>query len=192
MTRRSFLLAPAFLAQAGQPRAFPGWPPEYVDKLLTDSPWAKSIVLPYIIGRAVRTELNLTVRFSSALPIRRALALAEHGREDAAAAVGAPPDRYIVEIGGFLATAVKQGAEGLERDFARTARLSVRGRGMLSPVEVVVPGHGMHLAARLVFPRYPDLAPGEGAIELYAESHPFVIRQAFKLPAMVYEGALEL
>ena len=190
MTRR-FLLASAAapiatIAQARQDPEFPNWPPSHIDKLLTDSPWAKPYTAGYTVGRAVQTELNLTTRFSSALPIRQALSLVE----DTPAAPA--PERYIVEVGSFLVTAVKQGAKKLEADFARSARLSVKGRKPLAPVEVFVPEHGMYLSAKLEFPRYENLSADEGSIEFHAESSPFVIKQSFPLRRMMYQGALEL
>lgn len=192
MTRRFFLASAAALAQARQEPEFPNWPQAHIDKLLTDSPWAKPYTAGYTIGRAVQTELNLTTRFSSALPIRQALALAESTPEEAEAAVGPAPERYIVEVGGFLVTAVKQGSKKLEGDFARSARLAVKGRKPLAPIEVVVPEHGMYLSAKLEFARYDSLSPEEGMIEFTAQSGPFVIKQSFPLRRMVYRGALEL
>ncbi|MBL8291508.1 MAG: hypothetical protein JNN08_06715, partial [Bryobacterales bacterium] len=126
MTRRLFLGALPVAAAWGRSwerPAFPNWDAEFIDDLLTDSPWARPLIVkfpwqpaphPLLSGfmqlgdmqlpgripgggrttgggprpdsrpsgpvQPVQTEMYLTVRFSSALPIRQALALMEFGR----------------------------------------------------------------------------------------------------------------
>jgi hypothetical protein len=46
--------------------------------------------------------------------------------------------------------------------------------------------------AMLRFPRFENLAPKDGTIELAAQSRRMNIRERFKLKDMVYGGSLEL
>ena len=112
MQRRHFLAllgaAPLAAADFWEKQPFPHWTPVEVEKLLTDSPWSREVhcrfeytppgrrltsefQIGFPRGRSggsgtpsVRTEVYLTVRWSSALPIRQALALQEAGRDKAA------------------------------------------------------------------------------------------------------------
>ncbi|MBM3734672.1 MAG: hypothetical protein FJW39_02710 [Acidobacteria bacterium] len=202
MTRRTFLAsaaaAPVALARGWEHPAFPDWDAGFVDKVLTDSPWARSITSPFLfLKRSVRTELYLTTRFSSALPVRQALAIAEFGRAGlgqpgARALLDREPAGYLVETGGFLTTMFPSGAKALEEELLKTARLYTAGRRPVHAIEVSVPEHGMHLAASIRFPRFEGLDMDKGVIEFAGEAgkSPFV--QRFKLRDMFYRGRLEL
>jgi hypothetical protein len=221
MTRRGFLIAcgaalPAAAKSWDKPE-FPHWTGEFVDRILTDSPWAKSLTAPHIYepapprllpsdfqqitlpklpeARPVRTEMYLIVRWRSALPVRRALALAEFGRarleeEPALELLTHEEPDYVIEMAGFPAILVRD-AKRLEGDLARTARLFLPGRRPLAPSAVDVPAHGNHLIATIRFPRPANIEPA-GAAELTAEHGPAPIKQSFKLKEMIYRGRLEL
>jgi hypothetical protein len=148
-------------------------------------------------GSSVRTEIYLTTRWASALPIRQALALSEFGvaglDNDRAVELLKPNEQeYVIEIAGFPTTLIRQGAERFAEELQKTARLTVPSRPAIVPASVNVPPHGMHLMATLRFPRLADLATKDGTIELSLESGAFKIRERFKLEKMVYEGQLEL
>jgi hypothetical protein len=250
VTRRGFLAvaggASALLA-AGEEPEFPNWSPRYIDRMLTDSPWAKESAVSYRLdgensryasgfaqigmpggggigipgsqipgwprgtgnrvpsqspipsgsGSGAKAEMYLITRWASALPIRRAMALEEFGasglKEGKAAELLARRDEdYVVEIGGFPTQAIRQGAEQLAKDLLHSARLIVPNRGQARAVAAVVPPHGMHLVATLQFPRFEELSPKEGTIEVFAESGKIQLRVRFKLKEMVYDGRLEL
>ena len=145
---------------------------------------------------SVRVEAYLTVRWSSALPIRQALAIERWGRgglemPEAAEALAAEPDHYLVEIFGLPAMIAPEGVKRIEEDLRRTARLTLSGRSV-SPTAVRVPEYGMHLTAKLAFPRWEGVEPGDGAIGFRAEPRPLEIATKFKLDQMVYEGRLAL
>ena len=230
------------LSKSWERPPFPEWKPEFVDKLLTDSPWAKSYTAAFELrsdpqrftstysqigipgggiplpsrwpggsrpvrgsqtgsdaggGWDTRTEIYLTTRFSSALPIRQALALAECGRagldsDRANRILAASESEYVIEVGGFPATAVKGGARLLQEEFAKSARLVVRGRPQAAVSSADVPEWGNHLVAALRFPRFRDLTADEGKVKLFATAGPIRIDQSFQLDEMVYHGRLEL
>jgi hypothetical protein len=239
--------APFAISRSWEDQPFPSWTVEFVDRMLTDSPWAKQgavsfeldpiqhlqpasyaqIGLPGGIGlpgsgipgvgwpsggsrtgnppstwprgggSSVRTEIYLTSRWSSALPIRRALALQEFGAdgletEKALELLNASPAEYVIEVAGFPTTAVPQGAKKFAAELLDTARLTVRGRPPMPATSCDVPEYGMHLVATLRFPRFKDLSAGEGQIEVVAQSRRMNIRERFKLKSMVYAGSLEL
>jgi hypothetical protein len=240
ITRRAFIASlscsPFALSKSWDEHAFPAWTPEFVDRMLTDSPWAKpgtlsfelepvelqsqkyaqiglpgGIALPGArmpgIGRPgtpqpttrlpVRTEIYLTTRWSTALPVRRALALQEFGaeglqNEKAIELLSTQPSEYVVEVAGFPANVVRQGAKRFEAELQETARLIVSGRRPIAATSSHVPDYGNHLVATLRFPRFEGLTLKDGSIEIIATSRRMNIRERFRLKDMVYDGNLEL
>jgi hypothetical protein len=224
LTRRAFLVSVAAasgVAARGPDQAFPNWSREFADKLLTDSPWVRQLNVPFrlakheeaadkpvhairarspqttVRGQGARAEAYLTLRWSSALPIRQALAIVEFGRAglDSPRAVellNCNEPSHILEIFGFPTTVFSRGAKYLEEELLRTAILEVDQRSSAAPSSVRVPEYGMHLAATLRFPRFADLTANEGVLQFSAAAGPLRIAQKFKLKEMVYEGRLEL
>ncbi|MEP7363262.1 MAG: hypothetical protein ABI972_08400 [Acidobacteriota bacterium] len=266
LTRRIFVASlgcTAFLlSKPSDEKAFPSWTAEYVDRMLTNSPWAKESTVSFRLdaapnryssdfaqigfpggiglpgsgtsgsripgwpsgggntgssprtwpggsrtggssrtggapGTGSKTEIYLVTRWSSALPIRRALALQEFGinglnDEKAVELLNRNEPDYVVEIAGFPTTAIRQGAEKFAAELLRTARLTVPNRPPIAATASNVPEYGMHLVATLRFPRFENLAAKEGTIDLFAESGRMRIQERFKLREMVYDGRLEL
>jgi len=136
----------------------------------------------------VRTEMYLTIRWASALPVRQAMTILEPG----SAALDKEPSDYIIEIPGFLTTMFPKGATDLEEQLSRNARLLVKGRRPVSSSHVRVPEHGMHLMATMRFPRMEGLSAKDNVLHFVAQIGTAEIDAAFKLPAMAYRGRLEL
>ncbi len=255
MTRRWFLsmaAAPAFAAPAWEKKPFPDWDAECRDHVLTDSPWARQVTVPFdyshpasrqfesgfqiglpgaggwpsgIPGvggggwpggrtgrtdpgsvpsggrtggatRPVRTENYLTIRWSSALPVRQALALEQWGRRgldssDARKLLEETPDEYIVGIGGFSVITLPKGAQDLEKQLAKSASILRKGHRPLRATSVTVPDHGNHLSAEIRFPRSEPIQPEDALVELVAEAGPMKIAAKFKLKDMFYRGRFE-
>jgi hypothetical protein len=238
MTRREFLVsaaaAPLFAGREWEDPAFPDWSRAHIDRVLSDSPWARQKTVPFVhperdsdrsnefsfsqitlpggIGfprrggnssgyplptsRGVRTEAYLTVRWSTALPVRQALVLVEFGKggfQDPRAqeTLAAQPQDYVLDIAGFPAILFSRHAKQLESDLSKTARLYLRGRKALAPTSVGVPEHGNHLAATLRFPRWADVDES-GTVEFTAQTGTMKIEVPFKLKPMVYRGRLEI
>jgi hypothetical protein len=245
MTRRYFFAAGALAPLAArnwERAAFPEWSDEHVDKLLTDSPWARPLTLPFRFSAPARrpfgvsefaqigeplglpkgwpgsttagsgsrgprlddgaappvqTEIYLTARWASALPVRQALALHQFGRgglhgPKAAELLRGSDTEYILEMAGFPAGTIPQGVRRFEAELLESATLLVKGRKAVRATAASVPEHGNHLIATLRFPRMENLSDGEGFIELSAEAGPMDIRQKFRLRDMNYKGRLEL
>ena len=244
MTRRLWMGAAGAALASGrnwERNSFPDWPAEHIDRILTDSPWARPMTLPYRLslppvrrampvsefaqigeplglpkgwpgtgtptGRGPRvedmnappvlTEIYLTARWASALPVRQAMALFQYGRGglDSARAVETmrdPGGEYVVELAGFPATAIVQGARRFEAELLESATLLVKGRKAVRATASSVPEHGNYLIATLRFPRLADLRAEEGLITIAATAGPMEIEQKFKLREMGYKGRLEL
>ena len=220
MDRRQLLalLGAAPLAAAGfwEKQPFPNWTPNEVEKLLTDSPWAREVhcrfeytpparrltsefQIGFPRGRSgggaspgVQTEVYLTVRWSSALPIRQALALQEAGRDKAAVELPPEPKEYIVEVFGLPAIMAPEGAMRVQEDLEKSASLWWKGGRTIRASSVTVPEHGMHLSAEIRFPRSPEITEESGALEFSARAGAIKIEPKFKLKPMVYRGRLEL
>ena len=239
MKRRVFLgagLAAPLAGRNWEREAFPDWTDEHVDKLLTDSPWARPVTLPFRFstpGRGgqpfaqigeplglpkgwpgagpakagpriedgnappVQTEIYLTMRWATALPVRQAMALHQYGRGGLAGAGAVALLRgweteYVLEIAGFPVGMVPQGVRRFEAQLAESATLQVKGRKPLRAASASVPDHGNHLISTLRFARYDNLSDSEGFIEFSAQAGPMDIQQKFKLRGMNYKGRLEL
>lgn len=254
LTRRIFIAslcsAPYALSKSWDEQAFPSWTPEFIDRILTDSPWAKQSTLAFELepvqrlqssrfaqigwpggiglpgtgtgipgtrwptsgsrtgspgspwprgggASPVKTEIYLTTRWSSALPVRRALALQDFGAdglesEKAVELLNSKQSEYVIEIAGFPTTVIRQGAKRFAAELLHSARLVVPGRAAVRAKASHVPEYGMHLVATLRFPRFENLEPKEGSIEVLAGSGSMNIRERFKLKDMVYGGKLEL
>ena len=211
VTRRLFLTSlgagSLSFSRSRETRSFPNWSADHIDRILTDSPWAKEkalgFQLPAVFSRqaggaaGARAEIYLTVRWASALPVRQAIALQQFGAnglldEKARELLDRHEEEYVVEIAGFPTTLIRQGARRFEAELAKSATLSIGGRRSLSPSSVHVPEHGMYLMATLRFPRLPNLTATDGDVTIYAQSGALEIEQRFKLKEMMYEGRLEL
>ena len=165
--------------------------------MLTESPWAQSSTVTYQLTGA-RAEIFLTTRWASALPIRRAMALAQFGEaglqdERAVDLLSRSEPEYVIEVAGFPTTLIHQGAEKFEAELLKSTRLYTPTSRPVPPSSVTVPPHGMHLMATLRFPRFEGLDTKDGWIELaMAQPGAFKFQERFKLKDMVYEGRLEL
>lgn len=195
MLRRSFLPLP--LAAFGQTALPPyaEWDRETADKLLTESPWAQSVDAP-LKDRAYRSELYLTVRWASALPMRQANAVAL-GRDSHAAKLmlAAAPKEYIIEVAGFPAGALgPAGPKGLERELAASAALAGKKGPSLAANFTSVPEFGSHMMAEIRFPRQHAFTLEDEWVEFRALvlKGRVNIRARFVLKAMLYGAKLEL
>jgi hypothetical protein len=141
--------------------------------------------------------VNLTVRWSSALPVRQAIALTQWGRSglDNPRAIELlkreEPD-YVVEVFGLPAIMLSQGAAKVQEELSKTACLWWKGGRTIPAKSVTVPEHGMHLSAEIRFPCSAELTSEIGTLELLAKTGPIRIEPKFRPKSMVYLGNLEL
>lgn len=261
MTRRIFLAAVAGtpLARAGfwEKKKFPYWNQDEVDKMLTDSPWAKSMRVAFSLqdprghralsfsdvglpggigfpgpglgipgagwpgggqrspgggadfpgggtgdrggrrGTSVRAEAYLTVRWSSALPIKQAALLDRHGsvEKTPAAAVerlGREETHYIIEVFGLPAQVVHMEEGRLETELLESASLIRNSKRPIAAEVVEAPPHGGYRWFTFRFPRTDSITVEDHEVEFYAGAGPFEFNKKFRLKPMVYDGALAL
>jgi hypothetical protein len=244
ISRRLFFAAGSLAPLIGrnwERAVFPEWSAEHVDKLLTDSPWARPLTVPFRFSAPARrpftvsefaqigeplglpkgwpsdgprttnrtpriddgnappahTEIYLTVRWASALPIRQAMALHQFGRAGLKTAKALEllqwnPAEYVLDVAGFPVGMVPQGVRPFEAELLKSSTLVVKGRKSVRATATSVPEHGNHLIATLRFPRLENLSEDDVLIEFAAQAGPMDIRQKFKLRDMTYKGRLEL
>ena len=205
MTRRLLMAWPAVLLaraeESWESRRFPDWDRDVADRLLTASPWARELKIPFrqpfqTAGRAgsVATSIDLTVRWGSALPVRQANAIAL-GLESRAGKkmLATEPREYVLELAGFPAPVVRD-SKAFEKELAATAVLTGKGRRALTAVSAAVPEFGNFLMAEVRFARDAAIVLEDGEIEFAAAvlGGALKIRARFSLKAMVYGGRLEL
>lgn len=147
-------------------------------------------------GSGARTEIYLTARWASALPIRQAYAIQDFGRgglhsPEAIQRLSSEPTEYVLELAGFPTILFKKGSQELE-DALTSSAISIPGRPPVGPTSVVVPAHGMHLMATMRFPRFANVQPADGSITLTASAGTIYIEHGFRLKSMVYQARLEL
>lgn len=145
----------------------------------------------------IHTEAYLTVRWSSALPVRQALVLTEFGKggfqdPKAKELLERAPSQYVVDVSGFPAILFSRNIKALEADLAKNTRIYLKGRKPLAPLSVEVPEQGMHLSATLQFPRWKDVSDDEGTVEFTSRAGTMKIEIPFKLKPMVYQRHLEM
>lgn len=143
-------------------------------------------------GSTAKVGVDLTIRWASALPVRRAFALQECGSQGLNSARAlellADPKEYVIEVAGIPRVIVD---DALKRDL-QNARVSITGHRSLRPVEVQLPSIGASVTARLKFARFQDLGTDAGTIELSVPAAALHIEERFRTASMIYEGRLEL
>ncbi|MCP5116597.1 MAG: hypothetical protein GY953_37690, partial [bacterium] len=241
--------APLAHAAFWHKKQFPNWSQRDVDRMLTDSPWAKStsvsielrprrvnhlasafsdIGLPRGTGWpgglgwpgggggsrvptsrpgpgqgssvppvVTRGEAYLTVRWSSALPIRQAALLDRHGSLEAAPAeeveaLHTQPGDYILEIFGIPAQVIQSSRKDMEESLMDTSQLTLPSRRPVRATYAHAPVHGQYRFLTLRFPRTEPITVEQKQVALFASAGPFEVQQKFKLKTMLYGGRLEL
>lgn len=148
-------------------------------------------------GGSVLTEAYLTVRWSSALPIKQALVLDELGTSgldspEAKEILNREEQDYIVEFFGLPAIAVHMEREEMEQELTEKSELISKAGRRIRCESARVPAHGEYRSITLRFPRDNPFTLDDKQVEVAAAAGPFDFNQKFKLAPMVYNGRLEL
>lgn len=234
---------PALLAKRWDEPQFPDWSQDFIDRMVTDSPWARpfkaTIVKPFdpkVVssfmqigiglpnplpggwpggstgGRSprgtpgpgmptgdsspiLRIAVDLTIRWASALPVRRAFALQEFSRSGldhprAIELLETEPTDFLIQIAGIPRTLYGEDGKHLRNQLQET-RLSIPGRRTLTPARIDIPSIGRELTATLRFPR-SSVPEDAASIELLSQIESERIEQRFKVRSMHYQDRLEL
>lgn len=144
-----------------------------------------------------KIDADINVRWSSALPVRRARALTQFGAggldSEAAREVLAPDEKfYVLEISGVPAAVAFHGLEAMQAELYRTVRLTTGSRRSLAPDSVHVSPRGVTLNITLRFPRSRPITAADKKLELRLDYGLLKLRREWKLSDLAYDGNLEL
>jgi hypothetical protein len=171
------------------------WSDQEVDKMLTDSPWARKAEV-YVKGKD--TGAGLIIRWQTAVPIRQAVARFHYGDqtgtlEKVAKQLNREEAYYIVGIVGLPLTLAGKKPEELKSK----AMLRIGSQPPVRPFDILTAE--LMSPAINVFFFFPKAQPGAHAITLadktvgFSLETPLVrIRRTFVLKDLVYNGKLEL
>jgi len=148
-------------------------------------------------GPPTPAEVYLTVRWSSALPVRQALLIDRFGRggvgkAEARRLLAREEEDYVIEVFGIPYMVVRDKAKQFEAEIRESAVVYRKRGGRIEPEAVTMPPYGEHLAATLRYPRRDPIGLEDEEAEFHAQAGPLTINRKFKLKSMVYRGRLEL
>ena len=227
--RRSFVISIVWLtacavltaAEFWEEKEFTDWSDREVQRLMTNSPWAKRITVVFprppretINDRAPTARLGgggarggrssfgqfgaapqsrLVVQWRSALPMRQAIV---RGRVGPGGALGSAERQFLVQRPDVYFIVVS----GLPRAFARLdpralraeARLERRGKPPILPIQANPQPDGDGTALVYVFPQVEAITLADEEVEFATEVAGASIERTFELDDMVVNGVLEL
>ncbi len=199
------------LVLAGQfweDKAYQDWTDEDVEKLLKKSPWSQKVTLGGGGGGrggggrgggmpgAGEREMNFTVRWDSALPIRQAVMRAHYGPqvksvEEAQKMLNTKLSHYAVSLIGFPARMAQQDPSRLAA-LASNAVLKRKKQDPIVAESVAVRPGDPPDGLVFYFPRRDPITLEDKEVEFQLEFGRLKIKRKFKLKKMVYNGNLEL
>ncbi len=140
---------------------------------------------------------DLLIRWSSALPIRQAVALykAREGKLDAAALnrlVGSAGPDYVLEIYGLPAEVAHLGAGTLELAATRAVTVKTSSGRTINPARAEARLDGLNVTLFLHFPRSSEFTLQDRGLEVDADFEIFRFKERFSLRSMRYLGHLDL
>ena len=219
-----WLLACAVLAAADfwEEKEFTAWSDRNVEKMMTNSPWAKRVTVVFprppplsrggggaaggvaIAGGATTADRGggairssqrtiLIVQWRSALPMRQALVRGQMGQGGTVDARG--QEILTQSPPGYFVVVT-----GIPRQFGRLtpealmaeARLERKGKSPIVPVQAGAEREEAGLALVYIFPRNAAIALEDKDVEFVAKVGDTTIKKKFKLKDMVFNDQLEL
>lgn len=145
-------------------------------------------------GGSPRRELQLLLRWQSALPVRQAMARRQmqSGKmttESAERFVGGTPDRYVLVLSGIPPTALA----GVTPQKLKAVTVLKRGQAAPIALEDVRMEQGPSIELYFVFPRAAaPLTAADKSVEFVTTLGRFEIRKKFSFKDMLIEGKPEL
>jgi hypothetical protein len=153
------------------------------------------------IGRPLskeKIELDVNVRWSSALPIKQATALTKYGEDglknDEARMLLQPEESfYVLEISGVPAAMAFRGIADMQAKLFEDARLFTGATDRsIPPAAVYITNQGSGLLISLRFSKEKPITLKDKELLFRAEYSILKLERKFKLKQMVYNGKLEL
>jgi hypothetical protein len=202
-------------------KPYTDWSAKDVDKIMTDSPWAKPVTVILDLGRGSGSaggapspevnnsggadpgvappETNLCVRWQTAPTLMQALVKwrygAQAGTSEKAQKSLRPEDRYyVIWVAGLPNSAGTRDRVAKASLLALTT-LAVKRKDAIVATDVLFdpgPGRGRITDAHFVFPRKIAFSPDDKEIEFTTHFGKTKVQAKFALKSMVIDGRLEL
>jgi hypothetical protein len=182
------------------------WTVEESEKLLADSPWAKTMtvargaLLEGVSGGPVRgprgvtvaRTVDLTIRWMSAAPMKLAMAklVGPRASKKQGGAMG-DIDGYVLIVKGVPLSVMQLSGE-TRASLERSAEIRIPGRDSLKVSRLGFARDGAAAEIRFLFPKEPNLTISDKSAEFRFELGRANIKQKFDLDEMVYQGELAL
>jgi hypothetical protein len=243
-----FLLALAlWAADFWQTKPYTDWSDKDVQKMMNNSPWARSISIPMGSGpvpptlarkgggdigagdagaagapppisegggggrggfgggagfpqpggAAAEPSMNVILRWSTALPMKQAVARAKYGAEaktspDAQKFLAQNEPSYIVSLSGLPSAVAMGPAEKTIESLKDQTALTVKGKEPLKPGDVQLSPHDRLVDIYFLFPKTTPFSLDDKEIEFSSKVGTIALKQKFKLKDMAVNGKLEL
>jgi len=141
------------------------------------------------------SQISITVRWESALPIKQAETKLQLGAEAASSAeaakfLNAPKDKYIISVSGVP----QHSMQGNPQDWKNSSMIrSARGK-LIRAENLQAAKTKLGPAIFLTFPRggENEITADDGWVEVVAKIGPYNLVRRFQLKEMMYEGNLEM
>jgi len=149
-------------------------------------------------NRKNKVDMDINVRWSSALPIKQATVLHKYGADgldssEARGELARLENLYVIDVSGAPALVAYRGIEAMQADLHNTVRLFAGGKKRpIKPESTYVASRGAKLAITVRFPKTPPITVQDKQVRFWLKSGPLEVFRTFKLKPMVYNGALEL
>jgi hypothetical protein len=144
-----------------------------------------------------KVEIDVNVRWSSALPVKQAAALTMYGKDgvglpEAQAMLRPDPEFYVLEVSGIPAAMAFQGIEAMQAHLYENVRLLTGTNRSIPPAAVYVTskGNGLNIAFR--FSKKKPITVKDKELFFFMEYSILKVERKYKLKQMVYDGQLEL
>ena len=144
-----------------------------------------------------RVEVNINVRWSSALPVRQAALLHKYGRaemesEQVRRELEKKEKFYVLDVSGIPSMVAYLGVAEMQSQVYGTARLFVGKKLKIKPESAYVRNLGAKIAVTVRFPKTEPITRKHGEVEFWMKSGPLEVLRSFKPKSMIYHGRLEL
>ncbi len=144
-----------------------------------------------------KVEVDVNVRWSSALPVKQATALTKYGKDG----IGSPearamlrPDEefYVLEVSGIPAATAYQGLAAMQVYLFDNLRLRTGTNRVIPPAAVYVTNNGGGLNISFRFSKKNPITVKDKDLHFFMEYGILKVERKFKLKQMIYDGRLEL
>jgi len=211
------LSAACLMAASFWQKPYAEWSDKEVNKMLNDSPWAKSTSIEMSFpgsdvaplpggggngpqgggGGFTPPSLEIQAIIESALPVRQALVRRKFGAEagkseDARKILNEEPKSYEIVLSGPLGMFVMGPPDQVSKNLTEVTSLSSAKSGAIKPEKIEVSKPGRTMEVLFVFPRTMPFTVEDQEVEFATKLGKSNLRYKFRLKDMVVNGKLEM